>query len=269
MPSPISPFYEKELKAKKAAAPLYRAQTERMGMLAEAEALKAAGERDFLTKGRTSTAGPAPAKIPYLPEEHREGRLGDIMRASPGELEKIFERMPTSERPVHAIRGTKQSWFSPGTKREYGDLRTAMTGFRPQPAAAAKTRAEAEEIRHGTEFKRGLGDVLTGTVEARRKEAASTAEEAELGVSEIRRNIRLRDEAEAEAGEAEAARIRIEEDRSKTVLPAKPGRTINPALKRAWRLSPVGAAFHGYKNIADWLAYGAEEGAEWAFPRIK
>lgn len=74
------------------------------------------------------------AEAPYLPERLEEGRLGDIMRASPKELEAIYERMPETERPVHIIRGEKESYFSPGTRQEYGDLRTAMAGFRQRPA---------------------------------------------------------------------------------------------------------------------------------------
>lgn len=74
------------------------------------------------------------AEVPFLPEKLEEGRLGDIMRASPKELEAIYERMPETERPIHVIRGEKESYFSPGTKQEYGDLRTAMTGFRQRPA---------------------------------------------------------------------------------------------------------------------------------------
>lgn len=74
------------------------------------------------------------AKAPYLPESLEKGRLGDIMRASPKELESFYEGLPVAERPIHVIHGEESSWTNPLTHQTYGDLRTAMTGFRQRPA---------------------------------------------------------------------------------------------------------------------------------------
>lgn len=95
------------------------------------------------TSSGLSTARPI-SEVPYLPESRERGRLGDIMRASPKELRDIYERMPIEERPVHIIRGERQSYLSPGTGQEYSDLRTAMTGFRQRPAAELRSALESK-----------------------------------------------------------------------------------------------------------------------------
>ena len=100
-------------------------------------------EKPEHTSSRLSTARPI-SEIPYLPESRERGRLGDIMRASPEELRGIYERMSAKERPVHIIRGERQSYLSPGTGQEYGDLRTAMTGFRQRPAAELRSALESK-----------------------------------------------------------------------------------------------------------------------------
>ena len=107
------------------------AEIERRGELA----LRAV-EKPERASSRLSTARPI-SEVPYLPESReKKGALADIMRASPKELENIYERMPEGERPVHIIRGERQSWFSPGTNQEYGNMRTAMSGFKQRPASA-------------------------------------------------------------------------------------------------------------------------------------
>ncbi len=73
--------------------------------------------------------------VPYLPESKERGPMGDIMRASPQELGKIYEGMPVEERPVEVIRGTERTYWNPQTKKEYGSKRVAMTGFRQRPEA--------------------------------------------------------------------------------------------------------------------------------------
>lgn len=155
-PSPISPFFKKELKAYDAGTKRYTAETDRM---------KAAGGGNRQAAGRTgggmrniSSRASSPvyseAEVPYLPEDREKGRLGNIMKASPEELRGMYERMPEEERPVHLIRGERQSYFSPGTRQEYGDLRTAMTGFRqrtePKEAKGKMlTPYQAEQLRRG------------------------------------------------------------------------------------------------------------------------
>ena len=114
-----------------------RGLTERAGIAARA-----------IKKPAMKPVGDTIAEAPYLPKEREAGRLGDIMRASPKELQSIYEGLPEAERPVHLIRGTEESYFSPGTRQEYGDLRTAMTGFRQRPAettAAGRLSAAIQE----------------------------------------------------------------------------------------------------------------------------
>lgn len=83
----------------------------------------------------TSQQPVARPMTPYLPETEEEGPLGEIMRASPAGVQTAYERMPMEERPIELIRGTERTYWSPGTRQEYGDIRTAMTGFQPRPEA--------------------------------------------------------------------------------------------------------------------------------------
>jgi hypothetical protein len=130
MALPISPFFKRETEAEKAATAAYRAETEGMRVPNQRPASALGGVRLG-----ASIETPA-AEVLYLPESREKGRLGEIMRASPKELEAIYEKMPETERPVEAIRGTESTYWSPGTRQEYGDLRTAMTGFKQPPAEA-------------------------------------------------------------------------------------------------------------------------------------
>ena len=111
------------------------AEAERLGRLTEIEAQsKADRGRQVRSPIAANVVTPA-AETPYFPEEREKGPLGEMMRAGPGELQKIYDRMPAEERPIEAIRGTERTFWSPGTKQEYGDLRSAMTGFRQRPEA--------------------------------------------------------------------------------------------------------------------------------------
>lgn len=133
-----------------------------------------------------------------------------------------------------------------------------------QRAAARKTGAEAEKIRYGTEFEKGLEGSLEDIIKAR-------AEEAGIGVSEARREIRLRDE-----GEVEAARISDIEE-APMVEPAKPRRKLRPSiarplfggppLKRGFEAPPLLAPTGGWGAFKDFLNLGVKKGYEWAFPR--
>lgn len=153
-------------------------------------------------------------------------------------------------------------------------VRRAKRGATPrEPAAIEKTRAEAAEIRYGTKFKRGLEDVLAGSVKAYERRASTEAEEAGLGVSEERRRIRRRDEAETIA-RIEAEEVEVEA--AKPPAPAVPGRKIRPSLKRfLWEGRPeIGrpgllAPIKGYSDIAKLLGEAGEEAYKWAFPRTK
>ena len=203
------------------------AEIESEGKFALRAIEKTAEESARLSTARpVSTARPAP-EVPYLPESREKGRLGDIMRASPEELRGIYERMPTEERPIHTIRGTEQAYWSPGTRREYGSLRTAMTGFRPQTTAARLEEAEAEKTRYGTEFERGVRGTVEDILGQKKKMGAAIVRGEELGLREALREERLRDEAEAEATKL----LDIEEE-EESIVPARPIRRAKPFAKK-------------------------------------
>ena len=223
------------------------------------------------TMGATET--PA-AEVPYLPESRRSGRLGTIMQAGPKELRKMWEEMPAEEAPIETIRGTERAFWSPGTKQEYGNLRTAMTGFKQPPATASLQAAQAEEVRYGTGFKRGARGTLEDILKSQAEQGRIAAKEAGLGVTEEERRIRLRDEAEVEVAEAATARSFAEE--TPPPEPAKPARKMRPELKKwLWEGQPeigapgLGAPVKGYLDLFKLLGIGAEEIYDYAFPRGK
>lgn len=151
----------------------------------------------------------------------------------------------------------EQTYARPGQEAEIKRL-----------GALGKLRgAEAGEQRRSTAFTRSREGTLENILEAQERQTEAGAREAELGVSEMERDIRRRDEAEIGAAEE---RTKAEAEAKTKVEVARPGkRTVNPILKRLWRLSPLGAADYGYKNIGDWLGYGIKKGTEWAFPRTR
>lgn len=124
-------------------------------------------------------------------------------------------------------------------------------------------RAEAGKVRYGTEFEKGLEGSLEDIIRSR-------AEEAGIGVSEARREIRLRDE-----GEVEAARISDIEE-APMIEPARPRRELRPSiarplfggppLKRGFEAPPLLAPTGGWGAFKDFLNLGVKEGYEWAFP---
>lgn len=250
-----TPYWERRIDEEKRVSRLPEIEAEQAGLTERARIAATPIERKPVATPR--------AEAPYLPESLKEGRLGDIMRASPKELEAIYERTPEAERPVHLIRGAEESYFSPGTRQEYGDLRTAMTGFRQRPATPLKT-AQAEQIRSDVEAQKRL----RGSVESILKTRA--AEQA-FGLEEARREVRPRKEAATEVIErAEAERV------AEAAKPVKPGRKMRPSLKRVlWEGRPeigapgFGAPIKGYFDIAELLGEYLGKGYEYAFPRTK
>lgn len=258
-----TPYWEtRRIDEEKRAARLAETATREAGATRRARVAATPG-RSVATR---SVATPR-AEAPYLPESLKEGRLGDIMRASPKELEAIYERMPEGERPIETIRGTERAFWSPGTKQEYGDIRTAMTGFRQRPATPLKT-AQAEQIRSGIESERRLRGSVESILRTR-------AEEQAFGLKEAKREVRLRDEAGIEAA-MEAETEAEAEVLAEAAKPVKPGRKLRPSLKRfLWEGRPeigapgLGAPIKGYFDIADLLGEYLGKGYEYAFPRTK
>lgn len=184
-----------------------------------------------------------------------ESRMAELERTETG----ATRRAKLKEAGLGRRLGREQEYARPG-----------------QEAEIRRLGAETEEVSYGTEFERGARGTLEDILKTRRREAGAGAREAELGVSEMERDIRLRREAEA------SARIRTEEAEKEAARPptsAKPGRTMRPGLKRAlWEGTPtrsgltlpgLGAPLYGYKNIADWLGAGMKKGYEYAFPRTR
>lgn len=129
MPSPISPFFDRELKAEKAEKTRVNrrpVESPRRTMPNQPDT-SYARERSLLP---TSTNITPADRVPILSKEQEAGRMGEILRASPSELQQAYDKTPEAERPVHIIRGTQQSWANPQTGQEYSDMRTAMTGFK-------------------------------------------------------------------------------------------------------------------------------------------
>ena len=109
--------------------------------------------------GRAAMISPAPKPtVPYLPEREEEGPLGEIMKAAPTGVQTAYERMPIEERPIELIRGTERTYWSPGTRQEYGDIRTAMTGFKPRPDAERRDAGVATDMTLNQKVIAGLAE---------------------------------------------------------------------------------------------------------------
>ena len=146
-----------------------------------------------------------------------------------------------------------------GREQEFArPLQTAEIGR--SRALAGKGEAEAEKVRYGTEFQKGVRGTIEDILEA-------SAAEAKLGITEEERRIRLRDEAEIEA----AKPLAIEEV---SAAPEKPTRKLRPSIKRfLWEGQPeIGAPgllapIKGWHDISKLLREGLGESYEYAFPR--
>lgn len=140
-----------------------------------------------------------------------------------------------------------------------------------QEFARPGQEAATERVRYETEFEKGARGTIEDILKSKAAFGRTSAEEAALGLSEGRREISLRDEAETEAEAATAV--------SAPEVLARPERKMRPDLKRMlWEGTPtktgftlpgLGAPVYGYKNIADWLEGGMQKGYDWAFPRGK
>lgn len=135
--------------------------------------------------------------------------------------------------------------------------------------------AETEKVKYGTEFEKGLEGTLRDIVKTKGRLGVATAEEAELGLSEERRRLGLRDIAETEAARIQPPGAKI------AASPARAGREINPALRRALfggplakrpaiAPSPLFAPEEGWgETYESFLGRPLKQTYEWAFPRTK
>ena len=211
------------------------------------EAIKTAGEAgERKRKFRTQTASSLAAS-----------RMAELERAETG----ATRRLGMKEAGLGRRLGREQEFARPKQRAEISRL-GALEGLRG---------AEAEEVRYGTEFERGTRGTLEDILRSRGRQVGAGAREAELGVSEMERDIRLRDEAE-ERAEIEAAMPSTIEPEA----PAEPGRKMRPGLKKAlWGGEPYrgGVGFFGspkgYFDVAEMLKSGIKRGYEYAFPRTK
>ena len=139
-----------------------------------------------------------------------------------------------------------------------------------RPLKAAETRrvgalgglreAEAEKVRYGTEFERGLEGTLKGIIGAKRRLGEAVAGERELGLTEAEREIRLREEGETEA---EAARPFAREEAP--TVPTRPVGRAEPLAKRVLGFTLPGL---GISSLRDWLKRDREE-EEYAYPGVR
>ena len=139
-----------------------------------------------------------------------------------------------------------------------------------RPLKAAETRrvgalgglreAEAEKVRYGTEFEKGLEETLKGIVGAKRRLGEAVAGERELGLTEAEREIRLREEGETEA---EAARPFAREEAP--TVPTRPVGRAEPLAKRVLGFTLPGL---GISSLRDWLKRDREE-EEYAYPGVR
>jgi hypothetical protein len=184
MPSPISPFFDRELKAEMAGvsvspiSPFFGRELKTA--IAEKKASKEREQRkpsgvpraasgainDAInrrtTMPRRGTFRQSPSSmggtLPSLsraeggaPSGAKDARLNEILTASPKQLTEIYNRLPEEERPVHIIRGTDQSYFGTGTAQEYGTLRESLIGGQRSAEATAGSRLSLAKERYDKE----------------------------------------------------------------------------------------------------------------------
>ena len=185
-------------------------------------------------------------------------QLGETRRA------KITEagRMTGIEREeVGATRrvGIKETGLGERLKREQEFARPLQTAEAGRLKARTGLReAEAEKVRYGTEFERGVEDILKDIIGAKGRLGEAVAEERELGLSEERRRLRFGEEAETEI---EAARPLMEE------LPpalARPEGRAKPLSKKILDFTLPG---RGVSILRDLFRRGERE--EYAYPGVR
>ena len=174
--------------------------------------------------------------------ERRE--LGETRRVERGEV-GATRRVGMEEAGLGERLGREQEFARP--------LQAAET--RRIGALAGLRGAEAEKVRYGTEFEKGLEETLKGIVGAKRRVGEAVAEERELGLSEERRRLRF-----GEATEEEAARPLVGEEVPTTLK--RPVGRAKPFIEEILGYTlPGGSA---YSPMRDWLKRGREE--EFAYP---
>jgi hypothetical protein len=90
------------------------------------------------TSTAASSSGPTAA-----PSSDPRKRYMDMAKMSLEQREAYLNKLPEGQRPIHAIRGTKESWYSPGMSREFATIPEAMSGIQGRPTyESEEERAE-------------------------------------------------------------------------------------------------------------------------------
>ena len=179
-------------------------------------------------------------------------RMAEVERAEVGATRRVGmeeaglgRRLGMKEVGLGERLGREQEFARPLQRADIGRV-GALTGLR---------EAEAEKVRYGTEFERGLGETLEGIMGAQKELGEAVAGERKLGLSEALREVELREEAEAEAARPLA--------RGVPTAPTRSAERAKPLLERILGYTlPGGSA---YSPMRDWLKRDRKE-EEYAYP---
>lgn len=194
--------------------------------------------------------------IEYLEERERrvgkpkrEHELGLLLKDEEVSTAGALKEREIIEAAAGRRLGREQEFARPLQRAEVGRV-GAVTGLRG---------AEAEKVRYGTEFEKGLESTIEDIVGLKRRMGVAKTEEAEMGISEERRRIRLRDEAEEEA----ARSLDVEEE--VPTVAAKPVEGIRSLARKTLGFTLPGLTA---SSLMNWLRRSKKE-EEYAYPGAK
>lgn len=177
-----------------------------------------------------------------------------LARASMAERERAevgaTRRAKIEEAGLGERLGREQEFARPLQTAETGRLE-ARTGLR---------EAEAEKVRYGTEFERGLESTIKNIVGLKERMGTAKTGEAELSLREALREESLRDEAEAETEVAESLGLG-----EAPIVSARPEERAQSFSKRVLGFTLPGL---GVSSVRDLLRRGKRE-EEYAYPGVR